>query len=350
MKIFSQKTSIPLYDEMLINKDRALYEKENKNREIFLIKIKPKDYLKICEKGFKQIGSDYGNWSPEEEKLSSLRESVKDFKSGKSKNFFPIINIEETYRKNFEGTEEEYSFSQEGRHRAIIAMEEGLEEIEVAYFRSTDMKSKIGMDKYVEEHYFDYDLAYYKSKFCRTLKDNDIKYFDFNLIIKRYLDNRLGGFVKYSTEEEKATISLNYFIERQIEEELLLHKKDEIIIDTITHEYGHLIFEILQFFGEDYKIEDFYRDYDDKEFFDFIKNNSEDYISEEEFNSNKEFFEDEYLHLFFEENFSEDFVSFLNLKFSDPKINLFFKNIISTFNSFDVFKEDKIVKIKTLKN
>jgi hypothetical protein len=325
MNYFSNETSIPLFDSLINDKSRREYERDEKNREIFKIKMSPYKYLELCEKGFKNSSPDT-SFIPEQRKLNSLRKAFSDIKYKLSDKLIPLPNLEETYIRSFDGDSQEYNFSQEGRHRALVAIENGIEEIDVIYFRSCDMKSKIGMDEFVKEKFYEFNLDSIKTVVIELLKNNNIDFINFNIDIKRYLDNRLGGFSKYEFEENFIpTFYLNYFIDDIIENfDNLIVSNDFIYHDTILHEYGHFIYSVLEMSETDL-IKDYYSDFNTIEFKEFVYSYEGIVIDDDEI----DYYIDEYLDLFIEEHFAEDFVKFIRNDLN----NIDFKNIISLFNN-----------------
>lgn len=99
--IFTNKTGMPTYDDMLLSPD---YFAREKGKVFKIIKMSPDEYLAHCQQGFGE-----GNFTPEENLVKDYAQRVKEG----SKMPMPVL----TYELSEHGTD----FSQEGRHRAYVA-------------------------------------------------------------------------------------------------------------------------------------------------------------------------------------------------------------------------------------
>jgi len=326
-EIFKDTTGIPDYENMTKNPE---YFRENKKVEIFYIDMNPSEYLKIIEKGFKEIDNGEYNFKKSRISLSRIDKII----SQGEKLDMPYLY--ERYQLNWERDEEIYSFGQEGRHRSIKAMELGIKKIKVAYIKSIDLDSRIGMDKFIEvklnkEKEEIEELLEYGENSKEIIKDVMGDIVDFDIGIKRYLNNNIAGYTPYSLTDGEPKIYLNYFIKQQIKDrEISSSMIEDICIDSILHEYGHLVYELL---NEKDNIMDKVKDIYSKRLF---SNNNKGFkekltnivdYDQEEIEDNIEYYIDDYLDMVIEEEFAEDFSKYCRLENNNMEYFMFVQSI-----------------------
>jgi hypothetical protein len=316
-------------------RDNPEYAFDNHDKEIFIVYMSPLEYLDMCEKGFSKyskINKEY-SFTPTQ---SSLDFHEKEFSNPEVKINMPYI--EETDRNNG-FNENEYYFSQEGRHRAFTAHNLGIDKIPVTYVRTKDLTSTIGMEKYVKQpkvKNIEKKIKTIKKKTNNILKKNNIPLFEYNLGIKKYNNGQLAGFdINSFLYEEEVNIYLSYYIDEIMITHDTVNIEDDIVLDNILHEYGHLIFNILEQSEMNDSIKNFYskkylNDLDFKEkYHKFIQ--GEEYILDELTDEDIEYYDEKYWDYFLEEEFAENFMKYIRLQNNDLE---YFKTVmpLSNFN------------------
>jgi len=293
------------------------YAKIEKEKELFTVEIPPLEYLKMCKLGFNEYGKyDSPTFKPSDGSLEKILEYYT--------NVDKMVNmpyLEETYKNNYEN-ENEYYFTQEGRHRALVAHQLGYKSIPVTYVRTLGLQSKIGMEKYVKQPKLkdiEMNIKQYKNSSIKIIKSLNIPIFDFNLGIKRYRNGQLAGFdVNSFNDGDAVSFYLNYYIDKIMIEQRTVSISEDIIVDSILHEYGHLIFNILLESESTDNIKDFYskkysNDSDFKNrYINYIKNS--EMILDELTEEDLEYFDEQYWDYFLEEEFAENFMKYIRLK------------------------------------
>jgi len=332
-----KNTGISIIEDI---RDNPEYAFDNHDKEIFTVLIPPLEYLEMCEKGFIKYSKNNLNYNftPTQ---SSLDFHEKEFKNPMAKINMPYI--EETDRNNGHN-ENEYYFSQEGRHRAFTAHKLGIDKIPVTYVRTKDLTSSIGMEKYIKQpkkKNIENNLKIIKKSLKSILKKNNIPTFEFNLGVKKYNNGQLAGFGLNSfLYEGEVNIYLSYYTDIIMEEHNTENIEEDIILDSVLHEYGHLLFNILEQSEMNDKINDFYlRKYQDNEEFrgkykKFIQ--SEEYILDELTEEDIEYYDEKYWDYFLEEEFAENFMKHIRLKNNDLN---YFKTVIP-LKKLNISKEE----------
>ena len=271
LNIFSNSTGITNY-ELLKDKNKS-QPSENKNKEIFIIEMTPQEYLDFVHKGFEYSDNrEYSKFQPEEYKIKRIKEEYIE-----QNKLLDIPFIYEIYTKNFNKDKEVYSFGQEGRHRSIISLELNIEKIKVAYVRSKNMISNIGLDNFLKIKNINKPSSTFiyinqnKNRIIENIK-NKFNFMDFSIDIERNL-NSFGSIEK----------NIIYISEINTN----IHEID----NNIYNLYGELLFDYLIENNISFDI-----------FVDTLKENFSEYINSNKIKKIYEYLPDEY-NLEFKENY-----------------------------------------------
>jgi len=336
-KYFSDSTGIPNHSEPM------------KKKEIIYIEINPQDYLSLCENGFQIIQPELQPFKPETDKMERITELAKKAIQDEKYKGMDIPFIEENYTSWSNDDEElTYYFSQEGRHRATIAIQLGLDTIPMAYIRGIGTVSRIGMEQHLDkydvnqEKEFVSNLHKNKKQVQIYLKKILNKTIDFQIDTKKYNSDILGAYTPYSLSDDlEPKIFINYFLDRIMENHQTIDITEDAIEDTILHEYGHLIFELLEDTEGSDRIKTFYNEKYitiasmQTDFINFILSHDEEYMNNFEDiynilndidNEEADYFYEQYFDNFIEEEFAENFSKFVRLKLNNKK---YFRNVKS---------------------
>jgi hypothetical protein len=339
---FSSDSGISSFND--IQRDPEYY-KLNKNKEIFIINIKPEDYLTMCSEGFSFSGFDKDSFVPETDKTERAIKLFEEAKKGGKKIDLPYI-VEE-YTDHWSEGVLSYEFKQEGRHRALEAIRLGLKTIPITYIRNTDSSSRIGMDKYIpnpkQNSIKDKQLIEWTTSANKLIKDITNNLIPFKISYKRYKDSsNLAAFKTTSvTEDYEPEMFLNFYLDKKVKEAGRTNNLEYIAIDSILHEYGHMLFELFEDSSAMDKIKDFYNekfitlDNMKREWIAYV--NEEEYMHGYDEEIDNEDGYSEYWEYFIEEQFAEGFSKYIRIKSND---NFYFDNVRS-IPDMKIVKEEK---------